>query len=120
MATKKENVKKIVHVQVNEISDQEKVNNVRMARILVVGERYRFNPHMNASAVPQNTYLAGLPSFDFQFGTYLGMQDDRLVFEGYPVDAPEKTAEWKFYFFVSFADSGSKLTHMRKVANAAH
>lgn len=105
----------IVNCKTESITEQEKINNKISAKSLQVDKNYRFDPLMNASGIPQAVRLNGFPDFDFQFGKYLGMQDDRLVFEGYPVDAPEKTPEWKFFFFVSCVEGGSKMLPMRKI-----
>ena len=105
----------IVNYKNEEILEKDRVDNEAIAKKLKVGKTYRFDPRINTIAIPQAVKLNGLPHFDFQFADYLGMQDGRLVFEGYPVDAPEKTPEWKFFFFVSCVEGGAKMVPMRKI-----
>ena len=82
-----------------EISDEQIVINLIASAFLVVGKEYNFLPAVEASAIPMVEHsLNGLPYLSFEKGEYVGFDQNRLFFEGYPVGAPTNDPNWKFKF----------------------
>ena len=99
------------------VSEEVLNETARLSASLQVGDRYSFDPVITASCIPRpGTHLNGLPTLDFGSGVFIGMKEGRMIFEGHPKDAPEKTDDWKFWFVVVASPEGkSRFRHMSRI-----
>lgn len=94
-------------IQFEPVSDEILRETAKLSASLSVGTQYDFDPPMSASCIPQpENHLNGLPFLEFTSGTFIGMRQGRMIFEGYPADAPEKADLWKFFFVVIASKEG--------------